>query len=270
MLRKAMEVLGLFVTRRVELGVLEVAEALHWPRSSTSRILSAMAAAGFLDRDAGPRPYRIGARLAALGIFAQQSTSFQQLARPALERLRAETGETASLAVLAGKQMVDIEVLESTRRVKHSDWVGRHGPLHATAAGKALLAWMSNDDVKKRVTPLTRYTADTITRLPDLLRDLRKVRDRGYALAVRELEDDLVAVAAPIRNHNFEILGVIAIGAPASRVPKSEIPNFVNAVMEAAKTASEALSFWPVAGPEPLVRPPTGRVPLDRGELFDE
>jgi DNA-binding IclR family transcriptional regulator len=206
-----------------------------------------MAAAGFLDRDTGPRPYRIGARLAALGVFAQQETSFQQLARPTLERLRSATGETASLAVLSGNQMVDIEVVESLRRVKHSDWVGRHAPLHATAAGKALIAWMPAPVIKKLVGSLTRFTPRTITRLPALMQELRQVRARGYAVAVRELEDDLVAVAAPIRNQGGDVLGVVAIGAPASRVPKQELPDFVKAVMEAAASASQALSFWPGA-----------------------
>ena len=157
-----MDVLGLFATRRVELGVIEVADALRWPKSSTSRILAGMAAAGFLDRDDGSGQYRVGSRLAAVAVFAQQSASLQRLARPALERLRDETGETASLAVLAGKEMVDLEVVESLRRVRHSDWVGRHGPLHATAAGKALIAWMPPAEIRKRVTPMKRYAPRTI------------------------------------------------------------------------------------------------------------
>ena len=248
MLRKAMDVLGLFATRRMQLGVLEVAEALGWPKSSTSRILAGMAASGFLDRDDGSGPYRVGARLAAVAVFAQQSASLQRLARPALERLRDETGETASLAVLAGKEMVDLEVVESLRRVRHSDWVGRHGPLHATAAGKALIAWMPPAEIRKRVMPMKRYAPRTITDFPELLEDLSQVRDRGYAIAVRELEDDLVAIAAPIRNQNGEILGVAAIGAPASRAPGRTLPALAKAVLEAAATASEALAFWRLAG----------------------
>src|SRR6266480_6943604 len=136
-----MDILGLFDHGTRELGVIDAARSLGWAKSTTSRILTAMARAGFIDRDEGSRRYRVGMRLAALGVFAQQSTTLQRLVRPELERLTAHTGETSSLAVLSGSEGVDIDIVESLRRVKHHDWVGRRFPLHATASGKTLIAW---------------------------------------------------------------------------------------------------------------------------------
>src|SRR2546425_1106961 len=149
-----MDVLSLFDPARRELGVLEAALWLGWPKSTTSRILSAMARAGFIDRDDGSRRYRVGMRLAALGVFAQQSTTLQRLVRPALEWLTADTGETSSLATLTGSEGVDIEVVEGSHWVKHADFVGRRFPLHATASGKVLIAWLSPDKSEEHTSEL--------------------------------------------------------------------------------------------------------------------
>src|SRR5262245_22722095 len=99
MLRKAMEVLDLYSAERRELGVMETAQLLDRPKSTTSRWLAEMEQAGFLERESTTGRYRISMRLAALGELARQSTSVQRLARPALEALTAATGETSNLVV---------------------------------------------------------------------------------------------------------------------------------------------------------------------------
>jgi DNA-binding IclR family transcriptional regulator len=243
-LRKAMDVLSLFDSTRREIGVLEAVGRLGWPKSTTSRILSAMARAGFIDRDESSRRYRVGMRLAALGVFAQQSTTLQRLVRPALEWLTAQTGETASLAVLTGSEGVDVEVVESSHSIKPSDFVGRRFPLHATASGKVLLAWLSSDELRELLElPLKRYTPATITSLKALLTDLEHVRHDGYSTAVGEFEEDLFAIASPVRNHTGVVVGAVAIGAPISRSSRKPTPRLAKSVMEAAGRASAALAY---------------------------
>src|SRR5262245_38073016 len=244
MLRKAMEVLDLFSADRRELGVVEVAQLLERPKSTTSRWLSEMEHAGFLEREAASGRYRISMRLAALGQVARQSTSVQRLARPALEALTAETGETSNLVVLSGREAVNIEMVESPRPVKHVGWVGRRLPLHATAAGKALLAWLPANEVRALVkSPLTQHARGTITSLARYTSELAGVRTRGYSTAVSELEDDLSAVAAPVFDHAGAVVGAITISAPISRVPKSALATLAPAVVGAAGRLSGALGY---------------------------
>jgi DNA-binding IclR family transcriptional regulator len=242
MLHNAMRVLGLFSPLRRELGVLEAAELLGEPKSNVSRWLSAMAETGFLDRDDATRRYRVALVLAAIGDTARQSTSLQRLARGELERLSAATGETADLVVLVGDEAVNVDAVESPRPIMHVGWVGRRLPLHATAAGKALVAWRDERDVA-RLLPrkLTRFTPATIVERAELMAELATVRRRGWSAAYGELAPDIVGVAAPVRDHTGSVVAVLAIGAPASRISRAAIKGAAVHVRAAADALSAAL-----------------------------
>ena len=244
MVRKIMNVLGTFSPERRQIGLLEMAQLLDWPKSTTSRILARMLDGGLLDRDPLSARYRVGIRMAQLGELARQSTSLQRETRSALEQLMTRTGETASLAVLSGRNGVDMDVVETSRRVKHADWVGRHFPLHATASGKTLVAWRSSAEIKALLPKrLRRYTAATITDSTAFHKELGLVRARGYSTAHAELETDLTAIAAPVRNHSGEVVAAIAIGAPISRAARARLPKLAAHVMEAGRAASTALGY---------------------------
>jgi DNA-binding IclR family transcriptional regulator len=244
MVRKIMAVLATFSPERRELGMLEIAELLRWPKSTTSRILTRMATAGLLDRDPVSARYRIGILMAHLGQLARKSSSLQRQTRAALEELMVTTGETASLAVLSGRLGVDIEVVECGRSVQHSDWVGRHFPLHATAAGKTLLAWRPWTATRALLAAqLPRHTPATITDFRVLQKHLAEVRARGYSTAYAELEIDLAAIAAPVRGHTGEIIAAIAIGVPISRAPRALLPRLAKQVQAAGRSASRALGY---------------------------
>jgi DNA-binding IclR family transcriptional regulator len=239
-----MAVLDLFSFERRELGVVEVARLLNRPKSTTSRWLSAMEEAGYLIRDGETARYRISMRLAALGEVARQATTLQREARPVLERLAAETGETSNLAVLEGRDAVNVEVAVSPRPIMHVGWVGRRLPLHVSAAGKALLAWRAPAEAEALLSlPLERRTPKTITDPTALWADLAQARERGYTVAWAELELDMVAAGAPVRDHSGEIVGALAISAPLSRVSRDRLPELGGQVAEAAQELSGRLGY---------------------------
>ena len=240
MLRKAMEVLRLFTPRRKEIGVTEAAELLGRPKSTTSRWLSAMEEAELLDRDPDSGRYRVSMQLAAVGEMARQATSLQRRARPALEGLTVATGETSNLVVLVGSEAVNIEAVESPHPVMHMGAVGRRFPLHASAAGKVLLAWGA---AALAEAPLARLTPATLTRADRLREELDGVRARGYAVNWLELEEDLVAVGAPVRNHRGEVVAAISISAPVSRMRRETLPEVGRHVIEAARALSADLGW---------------------------
>lgn len=244
MLRKAMEVLELFSPTRHEIGVIEVAEELGKPKSTISRWLSNIAEAGFLDRDVETGRYRLSARLTALGEIARRSTSVQRIARLELQRLAEASGETANFAVLVGDHAMNLEAVDSPRLLMHVGWVGRRYPCHASAAGKTILAWRDPKDVRALLPRrLPKLTARTITGVDEFLHELTRVRERGYATAWRELEDDLAAIGAPVRDHTGAIIGAITISAPVSRAPLRALPTLSVPVVRAAHSVSEQLGY---------------------------
>ena len=239
-----MEVLALFGPERREIAMTDAAALLTRPKSTTSRLLSAMARAGFLDRDTDSGRYRVSMRLAALGELAKQSTSLQRVALPALQGLASATGETANLVVLVEGEGVNIEAVESPRPVMHLGAVGRRFPLHASAACKALLAWRPPAEVRRMLPdPLPRCTAATVTDPATLMRQLGEVRLRGYAVNWGELEEELVAVGAPVRDHRGEVVAAVSISAPASRVARTDLPTIGAHVRRAAHQVSSALGY---------------------------
>jgi len=243
-LRNAMAVLDLFTLDRAELGVVEAAALLNRHKSTVSRWMSAMEEAGLLDRDATTGRYRVSMRLAALGEVARRGTSLQRIARPILEELAATTGETANLAVLDGNVAVNIEVAESPQPIMHVGWVGRRLPLHASASGKALLAWMEPEDARALLpSPLVSCTPWTITDPAALQEELALTRARGYATTWAELAPDLVAVGAPVRDHRGRVVAAVAISIPISRVERDRLPQLAEPVLRAAEAVSERMGY---------------------------
>jgi DNA-binding IclR family transcriptional regulator len=239
-----MSVLDLFSFERRELGVLEVARLLGRPKSTISRWLSAMEDAGYLVRDASTARYRISMRLAALGELARQVTTLQREARPVLEWLASATGETSNLAVLDGAEAVNVEAAVSPRPIMHVGWIGRRLPLHVSAAGKALLAWRSAAEVESLlVGALAAHTAWTITDRDTLLADFAQARERGYTIAWGELELDMVAAGAPVRDHRGEVVGALAIAAPISRVTRERLGELALLVAQGAAELSGRLGY---------------------------
>jgi len=246
MLRQAMEVLGLFAFNRTQIGVLEAAELLGRSKSTVSRWLTAMEEADFLEREGHVGRYRLSMMLATLGQIARQSSSIQELARPILAKLTRETGETSNLVILSGMAAVNVVLVESPQPIKHVGWLGRRLPLHATAAGKALLAWQSEEDIAAVLRgDLDAFTRNTITDPRELRNALAEVRIRGWAQAIGELEADLVGLAAPVRDYTSGVVAAITLSAPLARLTPELIPGNTAPVVSAAEALSEAMGYAP-------------------------
>jgi DNA-binding IclR family transcriptional regulator len=124
------------------------------------------------------------------------------------------------------------------------NWAGQRIPLHATSDGKVLLAYRPAAEILEHlVLPLERFTEHTITALPEFGRLLARVRERGYATAVDELEEGLAAVAAPVRNAEGAVIASISASGPSFRIPADRIPPIAEAVRRAADEISRRLGW---------------------------
>ncbi len=244
MLENAMDVLNLFTPERREIGVITAAELLGRPKSTISRWMSGMEVAGFLDRDDASGRYRISMRLAAVGEMARRASSLQQTAYASLKRITSAIGETSNLVVMAGGEGTNVEAVESPRPVAHMGAVGRRFPLHASAGGKALLAWRSEAEIRELLpAALERRTANTITDMDRLLENLEGVRARGYSVNWREMEDDLVGIGAPVRDHRGDVIAALSISAPVWRVSREHLDGLAHPIREEAAALSLSLGY---------------------------
>ena len=243
MLQKLGKVLALFSPEQPELSVREIARVFRWPKSTAYRILSRIEASGFLDRDEHSGNYRLGIRLAAYGELARHSTSLQRVVSPWLRKLSDTTSETATLMLFNGTEGVTVDVVESFQPLMLPGLLGGSMPLHATAGGKALLAWAPPGRQSAFMNrPLPRYTPNTITDVAELARELEKSRKRGYTTVSGERVADVYGVAAPVFDHRGEVNAALTVGGPRRRVT-ANWDMMAAAVMDAASSVSAALGY---------------------------
>jgi DNA-binding IclR family transcriptional regulator len=211
---RVLALLGSFEDGRAELGVTEIARSLGVHKSTASRLAATLERTGFLARS-GKR-YRLGVEVIRLGALALRSTDIVTAMQPAMEKLSQRTGETINLAVPAGGDILNVAEVPSTYILSCSGgWIGRRTKPHAAANGKVLLAYGAIPTPRH----LERYTEHTITTAATLKEELAAVRRDGYAKAVAELEDGLVAVASPVFDAGGACVAALSVSGPSYRMP---------------------------------------------------
>ena len=189
--------------------------------------------------------YRLGLRLYELGSRAIDGLDLRGRARPYLDRLQAEFGETVFLCILDEGQVFYVEKVESQQSVRTACTVGSRAPAYCTAVGKAMLAELPEAEVAKVVRRwgLKPITANTITTASALKEELKAVRARGYAIDDEEKEEGLRCVSAAVRGHSGKLFAAMSVSGPAFRMTKERIPGVGRSVMRAANELSAELGF---------------------------
>ncbi|CAM02127.1 IclR family transcriptional regulator [Saccharopolyspora erythraea NRRL 2338] len=210
-------------------------------RATAWRLLATLEHHSMVERDPATNRYSIGFAIARMAT----SAGVEGLVRRShgiLERLCGQTGETANLAVpqRLGLTYVD-EVIPPV--VLSARWLGRQVPIHATSAGKALLAWLPEEEVEAMLAqPLPEYTGTTRTDRAALRAELAEVRANGYAISVGELEPHLYGVAAPVLDDHRRPFAIVSIWGPQDRVPRPRFPELGELAQRAASEIAAAMS----------------------------
>ena len=239
---RAIRILELVAEHPGQLGVTELGRRLGVHKATASRLVSTLAGGGLLERDRATDKYRPGFGLVRLATTAVADLDLVRKARPVMERLAEETQETVNLAVLDGREVVNIDQVAGSHAVVNVNWVGRRTPLHCTSNGKILLAHLPATERDRILAgPLDVRTPRTIGD-PDVLRtQLRQARRQGYAFTVEELELGLNAVAAPVRGPGGAVVAALSVAGPAYRVTTARIPDLAGIVVQAGTEISRRM-----------------------------
>jgi DNA-binding IclR family transcriptional regulator len=247
---RALALLDELAASDTDLGVSELARRIGVNASTASRLLATLERDGYVARD--PRgPYRLGLKLVALADRALARLDIRELARPSLEELVETTGETATLSVPGEHAAVTVDFVPSTSSVASVARLGRPSIAHATAAGKVMLAFGFGDHPLAAAEELARYTDRTITDPAELDRELQAVRETGYAEAVGEREPDLAALAAPVFGRATELIAILGLQGPVSRLSTARRRAVRPPLLAAAAAISRAVGGPGPSGPAP-------------------
>jgi DNA-binding IclR family transcriptional regulator len=244
---RALAVLGALERPPLEHGLSELAAGLGMSKATVFRLLRTLERDGFVVRDADRHGYRLGPALIRLGVVARRATTLQVAARPVLERLAAETGETVTLETLAGDEALIVDEVRGRYLVSTAPEIGTRWPAHATSTGKVLLAARDADAPAGDAPPLARLAPKTITSRARLARELAEVRRQGYAIAAEELEPGFIAIGAPVADAGGRVVAAISVAGPLTRLDAARVEPLVALVRDAAAEISRRLGAPPGA-----------------------
>jgi DNA-binding IclR family transcriptional regulator len=239
---RAIEVLEALADEGGELGTNELARRTKVNASSVSRVLATLAAGGYVEHVGETGRYRLGLRLLQLGNVVLGNLDLRQIARPHLEELVLETGETATLSVPGERDAVTVDFVQSRSSVQSVARLGRPSVAHATATGKVLLAF---GGVLLPTSPLERFTPRTLSDPRKLATAVVRVRAQGWAEAAGERERDLNAVAAPIFGAEGRLAGILGLQGPDGRFDRRARRAAVDPLIGRANAVSKALGWAP-------------------------
>jgi IclR family KDG regulon transcriptional repressor len=245
-LQKALDILESFSVDRRELGVSELSKILGINTTSVFRILNTLKSRGYLEQTRAKGKYRLGTKVFELVYVYQSQFGLIEAATPNMEKLGRITNETINLAILSNdrKDIVYIAEIDSNEVLKTDVRIGTRLPAHCTGLGKAMLSRLSEDEFERIFSgkgPLITLTEKSISRLEDLEKDLRKIREKGYAMDDEEFKIGVRCIAAPIVDLSDRAVAAISIMGPAVRLSPEGIEKYIDALLETAQRISRSI-----------------------------
>jgi DNA-binding IclR family transcriptional regulator len=233
------------------LALTTLADTLQIPKSATHRILTLLVDRGYAHQEEQSGRYRLTLRLTGLGFRFLAGTKLSEIAQPILDRLAAQTGELARMAVVDKNGLTWVAKAQGARSgLRYDPDMGRGVVLHATATGKAWLATLPTETALAMVRTRgfevpDRFGSKVVRTLSALRKELEATRERGYGVAEEEGEPGTAAIAAVIRpNHepNAPAVGTVSIAGPVARLTAEKRRQFAAGVLAAAEELS---AIWP-------------------------
>jgi IclR family acetate operon transcriptional repressor len=221
-----------------EATLTELANRTGLNISTCHHLLATLIKRNFAAKVPGRRLYALGGRLMALSHACLQ-VDLPRRAQPYLESINRVTGETVHLAALQGDVISNLAVRDARHAVRvETGKLGKIPAPHAQSIGKAILAWLPEDEVRRIVVDMKRYTPNTITEIPAFLESLRVVRRSGFAVDQEEYLPGVICIGAAIRDQTGAVVGSISASTPTMRASDDHLAK----IREEIGTAARALS----------------------------
>ncbi|MEO1664877.1 MAG: IclR family transcriptional regulator [Chloroflexota bacterium] len=245
-IERAFQIIELLGNADYHLGISEISQRSELPLATTHRLLSTLLQLGYVEQNPETNKYTLGVRILQLrgAVIGQLNLGVE--AMPIMKSLMNRVEETVHLAVLNEGEIVYIERVEGLHTQGMYTRIGKRGPAHCTALGKALLAHLPEsvwfDDVVNR-RGLKTFSSTTITNVEDLKRELEQTRERGYAIDNGETGEAVRCISAPIHDYTGQVVAAISISGPQNQVTVDRIADLGISICWAADLISQKLGY---------------------------
>jgi IclR family transcriptional regulator, acetate operon repressor len=238
-LNKTLRILELVCGSPKGLRLKEVSEKTGFNKSTAYRFLTHLAREGYLVRNGG-QAYVLGVKFIEMAARGNWVEGLRSIAWPFLLDLQRATSETVNLAILNQDAVLYVEVLESPHAFRLVSTPGMKRPLHCTALGKTLLAFLPAGEQGRLLAALTyeRITPRTITSPARLRKALASIRERGFAVDDEEAVVGARCIAAPILDSKQRAIAAVSIAGPVGRITRTRVPALAKSVHATAAAIS--------------------------------
>lgn len=243
-IERAIKILEQLAEAKEGLGVTELSRRLNLHKSTVHRLLSTLLTFGYVEQNPYSEKYRLGMKLLYLGGAILERMDLRREAHEVLKELSEQVNETVHLVVPDGSSAIYIDKIDSSRTIRMYSQIGRRAPMHASAVGKAILAFLPEDLVSKVIEKgLEKYTSNTITDPDELIKHLETVRTRGFAVDDEENEEGIRCIGAPIFDYSGKVVGALSISGSTVTVTQDKIDFFAKKALECARKISRHMGW---------------------------
>lgn len=228
------------------LGLMELSRAVNLHKTTTFRMLSAIMTHGWIAKDPISGNYRLTLMLFEIGSKVSARMNILNVARPYLDDLTARMGETVHLVIRDGSEVVYLYKEDSLNQaIKMGSSIGSRNPLYCTGVGKAILAYLNEDELEEiwKASNIRQVTRSTITNLDQMKKELELTRQRGWAQDNEENEIGVRCVAVPILNRRGFPIASISISSSVFHITQANIPSIAKAVQNVCKAIANQLGL---------------------------
>lgn len=242
---RALELLNYLKVEDKGFGVTELANKMGIAKSTVHRLLASLEKQNYVKKLENQGTYVLGLKFIEMGQVVVGRLKIIETAKPLLQKLTNEVGEITHLGMLEGFELVYIDKVEANSTIRIYSQTGRRAPLHCTGIGKCLLAYFPEEKLNAffKEAELNSFTPNTFTKEDELRKELKTIRGQGYAFDNEEHEEGIRCVAAPIFNHQGEVIYAISATGPVSRMSVEKANNSISLVKETAQKISERIGY---------------------------
>jgi DNA-binding IclR family transcriptional regulator len=243
---RTIDIIQFISSKNKALTLTEISKNLGIPKSSALEILNTLVSKNIIELgEEGTKTFKIGWKLLEMTAATLSRNDLHREARPHLEELSHQSGETVFLAVEDRGQMVYLDKVEGSSMIRATATLGSRVPMHCGALGKAFLAALPNFRIAEIAgkADLKQYTPNTITRYPQLLEEVRRIRRQGYAVDNQEYVPDIFCLGAPILNQLNQPIASISMAMRAYKMGKGKKSSCSSLVISTAMNLSRRLGF---------------------------
>ncbi|GFE49833.1 IclR family transcriptional regulator [Roseobacter cerasinus] len=217
-----------------------------FPKATLYRFLQTLTNQGMLEYDPERQTYALGVRLVRLAHAAWTQSSLAPLARPFLDKLSAETGQTVHLAQLDNAQVLYVDKRNAAQPVEMFSDAGKVGPAYCTGVGKAMLAFLPEEHLERVIAQQSfhRFTAHTYTTPEALCAELAAIRSRGYAFDREEHEPGIICIAHPILTATGRVLGAMSITGALQATDLEQLERWAPRLQRTAEAIAQEAQTW--------------------------